>query len=44
MSVNEMIKLANAIVKNEKIKMPPLKGWELDELIWWTKNLSNALI
>lgn len=48
MSTNEIISLANSIVKaimkGERFKMPRLEGWELDEVLWWIKNLEADLI
>lgn len=44
MSTNEIITFAKAIVKREAIKAPQLTGWELEELMWWIKNLGKDLI
>lgn len=44
MSVDEMIKLAVAIVKGERVIMPKLEWWQFDEIMWWTKNLDGALV
>lgn len=44
MSTKEIISFAQSIVKREPVKAIPLKGWELDELMWWIKNLGGDLL
>lgn len=44
MSTEEIISLASLVVKGESMKTPQLKGWELDELLWWVKNLGADLL
>lgn len=43
MSLKEIISLADSIVKGEPIKAPQLLPWELDELLWWIKNINTDL-
>lgn len=40
----DIIELAKKIVKGERVKMPILKGWQVDELNWWIKNLGTDLL
>jgi hypothetical protein len=48
MSTSQIISLANSIVKGiqqrQPVKTPQLKGWELDEVLWWVKNLGADLL
>ncbi|ENL3798901.1 hypothetical protein AB4816_004974 [Enterobacter hormaechei] len=48
MSTNQIISLANSIVKGiqqqQPVKTPQLTGWELEEVLWWVKNLGADLL
>jgi len=48
MSTNQIISLANSIVKGiqqkRPVKTPQLTGWELEEVLWWVKNLGADLL
>ena len=44
MSTKEIITLAASIVNGEQTKAPALKGWELEELLWWIQNLKSDLV
>lgn len=40
----DIIELAKKIVKGERVKMPRFEPWQLDELLWWIKNLGTDLL
>lgn len=48
MSTNQIISLAKSIVKGiqkgQPVKTPRLEIWELDEVLWWVKNLGAELL
>ncbi|EKT0321352.1 hypothetical protein QDF68_004154 [Klebsiella pneumoniae] len=48
MSTSQIISLANSIVKGiqqqQPVKTPQLTGWELEEVLWWVKNLGADLL
>ncbi|MEG7665039.1 hypothetical protein U0D24_21950 [Hafnia paralvei] len=44
MSVEEIITIAQKIVKHQKVNMPKLESWELGEVLWWIENLGKDLV
>lgn len=43
MSLTEIIALADSIVKKQPMKTPQMEPWELDELMWWIRNINTDL-
>lgn len=44
MSLTEIIALADSIVKGQPMKTPQMEPWELDELMWWIRNINTDLV